>query len=84
MAEYTYDLARFSAEMTWESLPADVIDKMKTHVLDTLGVSLRASLSPQSQQTVAVMRAMGGAPECTVLGHEFKTILPMSQLDFKP
>ncbi len=73
MTEYTEDLARFAAELTWDRLPSEVIDKMKTHVLDTLGVSLRASLSPQSQQTVSVMRTMGGSPDCTVLGHDFKT-----------
>ena len=73
VTEYTEDLARFAAELTWDRLPSEVIDKMKTHVLDTLGVSLRASLSPQSQQTVSVMRTMGGSPDCTVLGHDFKT-----------
>lgn len=71
--EYTDQLAGFVSELTWEGLPAEVVDKLKTHVLDTLGVSLRASLSPQSQQTVTVMRTMGGSPDCTVLGHDFKT-----------
>mgnify|MGYP003388636680 FL=1 len=73
MPKYTKTLASFVAGLEWGHLPVEVIDKIKTHVLDTLAVSLGASQSPQTLQTLKVIGAMGGAPDCTVLGHSLKT-----------
>jgi 2-methylcitrate dehydratase PrpD len=71
---YTEQLAKFAADLRWDQLPPEVVDKIKAHLLDTLGVSLRASQSLQSRQTVAAMEAagMGGAPDCTVFGNSLK------------
>lgn len=56
-------------------MPADVVTWAKTVVLDTLGALLLGS-NPQytaSWLTGDLAQQMGGKPECTVIGRDFKT-----------
>ncbi len=69
----TSDLAAYIAELTWDDLPADLIDKAKAHILDTLGVALGGSLTDHVRQTAAVIQSLGGEPQSTAIGQNFRT-----------
>jgi len=70
---YTLDLCSYVANLNWRKIPSKVVQKCKVHMLDTLGVALRGSLTSHSQQTVKVIRDIGCEPQCTIVGHSFKT-----------
>lgn len=72
---YTAAITAYAANFTYDDLPADVVDWAKTIVLDTLGALLLGS-APQyaaSRLTGELAKSMGGKPECTVIGRDFKT-----------
>jgi 2-methylcitrate dehydratase PrpD len=61
-------LASFAAQARYERLPADVLAKIKLHVLDFLGVALAGSAWDFGVAMHRVCSAMGGEPRCTVIG----------------
>ena len=63
------DLARYSVDARYESIPADAVDAAKKSVLDLIGVTLAASgVEPVARAVIDVVRENGGRPECSVLG----------------
>jgi 2-methylcitrate dehydratase PrpD len=68
-------LTAYATRFTFSDLPAAAVEEAKTIVLDTLGALLLGS-APQytaSWLTGELARRAGGAPECTVIGRDFKT-----------
>jgi 2-methylcitrate dehydratase PrpD len=64
------ELAEFVATTTYEDLPADVAERMKTYVLDTLAAGFVGCKQPWSQMVYGVERDNGSAGPCSVFGSE--------------
>jgi 2-methylcitrate dehydratase PrpD len=74
---HTRRLATFSAALTYDDIPAEVIAKVKHLLLDTLGTTLAAtSLGAGCAEVARVMRDAGGKPESTILGFGYKVAAP--------
>jgi len=74
MDGYTAEITGYAARFRFDDLPRAAIEEAKTIVLDTLGALLLGSL-PQYQAswlTGELARKMGGIPESTVIGRDFK------------
>lgn len=70
----TAALTAYATRFTFADLPAPAVAEAKLVVLDTLGALLLGS-APQyraSWLTGDLARRAGGAPECTVIGRDFK------------
>ena len=79
--QYTAAITAYAARFGYDALPADVVEWAKTIVLDTFGALLLGS-NPQygaSWLTGELAKEMGGTPECTVIGRDFKTFSRHSQ-----
>ncbi len=61
-------LARWAADLQWEALGPELQDKVRSHVLDTLGVMYAGLATPHGLAAQRVVRAWGGAAESTVVG----------------
>jgi len=65
----TRALAAHAASLSFETLPAALVDLVKRCVLDTLGVAIGAStLAPESRIVRDHVLDQGGKPEATLLG----------------
>lgn len=64
----TRRLARFAAELTYEQIPADVVQKEKWHLLDGLGNGLYGSTTAFGQAVVAHVRDFPSLEEAVVWG----------------
>ena len=49
-------------------IPADILLKTKTLILDTLGCALAARREPVFEHALKTFATIGGAPECSVIG----------------
>lgn len=61
-------LAAFAASLTFEDIPAPVIDRAKLHILDALGIGLAASRYEYSAKTLAATQALAGEGPYPVIG----------------
>jgi len=72
---YTQQISRYSAEFAFDKIPASAIKATKLVVLDALGALIVAS--PTRYQAVKIIgdlvKCLGGTPECTILGRDFKS-----------
>src|SRR5499433_169007 len=66
-------LARFVAETTFADLPGRLVENLKITVLDTFGAGFVGTRQPWAQRIVAVGRALGGAPEASVIHEGWRT-----------
>ncbi|MFH1484767.1 MAG: MmgE/PrpD family protein [Chloroflexota bacterium] len=69
----TEKLARFVIETPTAAIPVEAREVARRQILDTLGVTLAGSLEPASAIVSKYIRALGGVPEASVLGHNFRT-----------
>lgn len=65
-------LARFSAELQFDAIPPEVIDKTKRMVLDTIGVSIGSTRIDFGVSALRMIADWGGAPEATLIGGRAK------------
>ena len=72
----TKDLARFISEVSYESLPGEVVDAAKTAILDGVANMLAGSTQELALTFGRYVEAMGGASRSTVVGWGFKTNPP--------
>jgi len=73
-------LARFVAECDLETVPLPVIERAKLYCLDTLTVAL-AGAGVQSSQIVGdVVEALGGIPDCTLIGRSSRSSVALAAL----
>jgi 2-methylcitrate dehydratase PrpD len=72
---YTRKLVEWVTNFSYEDLPSEAIDAIKLIVLDTLGAMLVGSTPVHRASWLAgdLAKSMGGKPECTVVGRDFKT-----------
>src|ERR1051325_8749311 len=61
-------LGAYMADAGTRGLPADVLEKVKHHVLDTLGAMLSGGHLPPGKTAIAFARASAGASTATVAG----------------
>ena len=69
----TEELARLISTAEFDSLPPAVVEVAKVVILDGLAVMLAGSLEPAARIVAEYAQEMGGAPDCSVFGHGFKT-----------
>jgi 2-methylcitrate dehydratase PrpD len=79
--EETHKLVQLCHEFDYESLPAEVVDRVKYLLLDYLGVAARGALSESSQPAHKMIRRQGDFPNGTpVIGTKLKTTPPFAAL----
>lgn len=68
-------LAAYAATFRYEQLPDEAVAATKAIVLDTIGAMLVGSLPryTASAHVAELARTLGGPPECTVIGRDFKS-----------
>lgn len=69
----TKDLARWIVDLKWGDIPAQVIEHAKVLILDTVGCMLGGSIQESNRAALRYVRAMGGAPQATVVNYGDKT-----------
>ncbi len=69
-------IAQFAADLTFESIPPQVVAKVKTHLIDSIGVGMAGSTMDWCEQASRVLQRMEGLPESTVLGHARRITAP--------
>ncbi len=73
LADATRELARFSAQLRFEDIPADVVGHMKLSLLDSIGVCLHGVTLPWTRIVQAMVEAEGAAPQASIFGSGRKT-----------
>ena len=68
----TQRLAQFALDLNYKRIPAEVIDRAKACILDTLAVSLYGSTKPWSRTVSEFVRDTGATGHSTVLGESWK------------
>ena len=69
-------LAQFAEGLRFDDIPPQVVSKVKTHVLDSIGVGLAGSTMEWSRKAGGIFQLLGGAPDATVLGRNWRTSMP--------
>ncbi len=75
----TRALAAFSSALSFDSLPAEVVEKVKTSLLDTLGCCLFGATLPAVQK-LATMAAEEGPGQATIMGLPARASASMAAL----
>jgi 2-methylcitrate dehydratase PrpD len=72
---YTRRIAEYCAGFSYKNLPAEVVELSKTIIMDTLGAMLLASSERYAGPRILGehLRDLGGKPECTLIGRDFRT-----------
>jgi 2-methylcitrate dehydratase PrpD len=68
VASASETLAAFAADLSFETLPPEVVAKVKMHLLDVLGVALAASPTDFGRAAYRVAQGFGGPATCTTIG----------------
>ena len=77
----TVRLAEYAVRLRHEQIPAEVLQRAKDCIADTVGVILFGSQFPWSKMIVAQAGRMGGKDgKCTILGHGSKVCAPAAAL----
>jgi 2-methylcitrate dehydratase PrpD len=66
-------LASFISTLTFSDIPAKIVEKAKATLLDTIGCAIAGIDSDATKAALAVVYALGGTPESTILGFPEKT-----------
>lgn len=69
-------LARWAAEIRWADLGDDLRSKVRSHILDTLGVMCAGVETSHGRAVQQVVRGWGGAAESTVVGRGWRLPAP--------
>lgn len=73
----TMRFAELTANLRYDDLPVDVVQKAKLILRDGLGNQIAASaIGEPARRMAELLRSWGGAPEATVIGYGFKVPLP--------
>jgi 2-methylcitrate dehydratase PrpD len=76
----TRALAEFAAQLTYEKIPAPVVDRIKLCFLDTFGCGLFGSTLTWAKIVADIAKEIGGQGESTVWGRDFKVSAPNAAL----
>ena len=80
LANATRDLARFGAGLRYEQIPADVVARIKSSVLDSLGCCLFGATLPWTRKVAALAEHEGAAPVASVIGMGQRTSASLAVL----
>ena len=69
----TERLAKFLVDSSLDQMPREVVLRAKELILNQVGVALGGSVQPTGQLVIDYVNHMGGSPQATVLGSNFKT-----------
>lgn len=69
----TRDLAAFAASIRYEDLPAEVVERIKTSALDSIGCCLYGATLPWTQRVQQMVEEEGAAPVASIVGSGRKT-----------
>ena len=72
----TKTLAQFIVDTRYNQLPASVVDAAKVAILDGVANMLGGSTQDLASIIGQYVRALGGTPQCSVIGWGFKTNAP--------
>src|SRR5262245_54905501 len=72
-ADLTGTLSAYIADAQAEQLPQAVVEKTKTHILDTLGAMISGSLLKPGRLITEFVRTQGGPEQATVVASDVKT-----------
>jgi 2-methylcitrate dehydratase len=68
-------LAQWVKSFDGEKIPAEVALETKLHLLDTIGGAIAASEEEAFEATHAAVQDLGGKPDCSVIGTDYRTSL---------
>jgi 2-methylcitrate dehydratase PrpD len=71
--DVTRRLAEFSVETRYRDLPAEVVEKGKERILDTLGCMIAGCTEALASLMLKYVEETGGRPEATIVGFGHKT-----------
>lgn len=66
-------LAEFSAQIRYPTIPVEVVDRMKTSVLDSIGCCLFGATLPWTQRVQAMVEEEGSRPVASIFGQGRRT-----------
>ena len=74
----TETLCRYAAETVYDDIPKEAVEIAKERILETVGVTLAGAQETcgAGKKVIELVREMGGAPNSTVIGSNFKTSSP--------
>ena len=70
MANETVQLAEYAAKLRYEDLPADVVQRAKDCITDTVAVIVLGNGMPWSRIVIAYAQRIGAGGRCRILGAE--------------
>lgn len=77
----TMRFAELTANLKYDDLPAEVVNKAKLILRDGIGNQIAASaIGEPAKRMVELVREWGGAPQATVIGFGFKVPLPTAAM----
>lgn len=68
----TRQLAEFASALRFEDIPAPLVERIKLHMLDGIGVCLHGAAQPWTRRLADFVRSEGGASVATLWGHAHK------------
>jgi 2-methylcitrate dehydratase PrpD len=71
ISEPTQRLSAYAAAAVLRPLPAEVSEKARLHILDTIAAMISGSRLPAGEFAIRYVEALGGAPRCCVLATSF-------------
>ncbi len=80
IADATRDLARFGADLRFDEIPADVVARIKTSVLDSLGCCLFGATLPWTRKVAELAKAERAKPVAALIGMGRKTSSSLAAL----
>ena len=72
-AKVTERLAAFIDGLTFDALPAAVVERSKASILDTIGLAIAGAHHDASHRVRRAMQPVGGPPQASLLGRGEKT-----------
>ncbi|MCZ6876128.1 MAG: MmgE/PrpD family protein [bacterium] len=80
MGTASEQLSAFAEQLQFKDIPSKVIERVKLHILDILGIGLAASDMDFARIVVETARAWGGVPQSTVLRYGDRLPAPSAVL----
>ncbi len=72
-AGVTEQLADFIVGTSYDKLPGAAVDKVKTGLVDFIGVSLAGSVQDAGQKITSFVKGLGGKAQSSVIGGGYRT-----------
>jgi 2-methylcitrate dehydratase PrpD len=75
-SSYSEQLADFVSNLKFSAIPQKVVDKMKLHFIDSIGLALAGVKEAPARQVILLAEALGGPPESSIIGSLKKIAAP--------